>query len=181
MAKASDPDTVALDASKDTKYVTILTAAVHAKAETADSATAPPDKALATTSSAAATEAAPASSETACTEEDAKGSSNRTVASVFAVKREQHGKNHSAALVLSVETPERWDPVILLDEGLLKKPAGFPSHPHRGFETVTLVLQGAIEHKDNKGEPLFSSVAVGAHLLTTQATLVCCKLAMYSS
>jgi hypothetical protein len=28
---------------------------------------------------------------------------------------------------------------------------GFPSHPHRGFETVTLILSGELEHKDSKG------------------------------
>jgi len=33
-------------------------------------------------------------------------------------------------------------------------PAGFPDHPHRGFETVTYLLDGAIAHEDfggNKG------------------------------
>lgn len=29
--------------------------------------------------------------------------------------------------------------------------AGFPDHPHRGFETVTYMLEGSMEHKDNKG------------------------------
>jgi len=28
---------------------------------------------------------------------------------------------------------------------------GFPSHPHRGFETVTYILEGAIKHEDSKG------------------------------
>jgi redox-sensitive bicupin YhaK (pirin superfamily) len=29
---------------------------------------------------------------------------------------------------------------------------GFPWHPHRGFQTVTLVLDGLLEHRDNEGE-----------------------------
>lgn len=29
--------------------------------------------------------------------------------------------------------------------------AGFPPHPHRGFETITYLLQGSITHEDNKG------------------------------
>ncbi|KAL8462373.1 hypothetical protein ACS0TY_033416 [Phlomoides rotata] len=30
-------------------------------------------------------------------------------------------------------------------------PAGFPDHPHRGFETVTYMLQGAVRHEDFEG------------------------------
>ena len=29
--------------------------------------------------------------------------------------------------------------------------AGFPSHPHRGFETVTYMLDGHMQHKDSGG------------------------------
>lgn len=29
--------------------------------------------------------------------------------------------------------------------------AGFPSHPHRGFETVTYMLEGVFEHRDHLG------------------------------
>ncbi len=29
--------------------------------------------------------------------------------------------------------------------------AGFPSHPHRGFETVTYMLEGRMRHKDSAG------------------------------
>ena len=36
----------------------------------------------------------------------------------------------------------------MLDEFFLKKPAGFPDHPHRGFETVTYVLSGKTIHED---------------------------------
>ncbi len=47
------------------------------------------------------------------------------------------------------------DPFLMLDEFGTDKPedylAGFPSHPHRGFETVTYMLDGRMRHKDNHG------------------------------
>lgn len=48
-----------------------------------------------------------------------------------------------------------WDPFLLLDEMRSDDPAdfaaGFPTHPHRGFETVTLMLDGAVAHQDSVG------------------------------
>ena len=47
------------------------------------------------------------------------------------------------------------DPFLLLDAFRSDNPddyiAGFPSHPHRGFETVTYLLDGRMRHKDNAG------------------------------
>jgi redox-sensitive bicupin YhaK (pirin superfamily) len=49
----------------------------------------------------------------------------------------------------------RHDPFLLLDEFFSDDPndylAGFPAHPHRGFETVTYMLDGHMQHKDNHG------------------------------
>ncbi|HEX9836871.1 MAG TPA: pirin family protein, partial [Alphaproteobacteria bacterium] len=47
------------------------------------------------------------------------------------------------------------DPFLLLDEFRSDDAsdyiAGFPDHPHRGFETVTYMLAGRMRHRDNRG------------------------------
>ncbi|MBK7250261.1 MAG: pirin family protein [Gammaproteobacteria bacterium] len=47
------------------------------------------------------------------------------------------------------------DPFLLLDEFGTDEPqdyiAGFPDHPHRGFQTVTYMLDGRMRHRDNHG------------------------------
>ncbi|HEX9462481.1 MAG TPA: pirin family protein [Alphaproteobacteria bacterium] len=47
------------------------------------------------------------------------------------------------------------DPFLMLDAFGSDDPkayiAGFPEHPHRGFETVTYMLAGRMRHRDNKG------------------------------
>ena len=49
----------------------------------------------------------------------------------------------------------RLDPFLMLDEFFSDDPgdyiAGFPSHPHRGFETVTYMLDGQMLHEDHLG------------------------------
>jgi redox-sensitive bicupin YhaK (pirin superfamily) len=54
----------------------------------------------------------------------------------------------------SPELPDH-DPFLMLDEFRSDKAddylAGFPDHPHRGFETVTYMLAGRMRHGDNKG------------------------------
>ncbi|XP_072993652.1 pirin-like protein [Typha latifolia] len=44
-----------------------------------------------------------------------------------------------------------FDPFLVLDEFSVAAPAGFPDHPHRGFETVTYMLEGAVTHEDFEG------------------------------
>lgn len=43
------------------------------------------------------------------------------------------------------------DPFVLLDEFTVKPTAGFPEHPHGGFEAVTYMLEGAFRHRDDLG------------------------------
>src|SRR2546423_14129267 len=51
--------------------------------------------------------------------------------------------------------PKEFDPFLLFDDFRNDNPdeylAGFPWHPHRGIETITYVLAGAVEHGDSLG------------------------------
>lgn len=57
--------------------------------------------------------------------------------------------------VIGTPELEMLDPFLMLDEFGTDRPedylAGFPEHPHRGFETVTYMLDGRMRHKDNHG------------------------------
>jgi redox-sensitive bicupin YhaK (pirin superfamily) len=57
--------------------------------------------------------------------------------------------------VIGSQQLDMLDPFLLLDEFGTDKPedylAGFPEHPHRGFETVTYMLDGRMRHRDNHG------------------------------
>jgi redox-sensitive bicupin YhaK (pirin superfamily) len=57
--------------------------------------------------------------------------------------------------VLTGHLQKRLDPFLLLDAFSSDNPddyiAGFPDHPHRGFETVTYMLSGRMRHRDNAG------------------------------
>jgi redox-sensitive bicupin YhaK (pirin superfamily) len=54
----------------------------------------------------------------------------------------------------SYEVPQ-FDPFLMLDDFRSSQPedylAGFPTHPHRGIETVTYMLKGCMEHEDSMG------------------------------
>lgn len=56
---------------------------------------------------------------------------------------------------LGQTTQARFDPFLMLDEFNSENAedyiAGFPSHPHRGFETVTYMLEGHMLHEDHMG------------------------------
>ena len=67
--------------------------------------------------------------------------------------------------VLTQDLQQRLDPFLMLDNFASSDPkdygAGFPSHPHRGFETVSYMIAGRMRHKDSAGhEGLISNGGV---------------------
>lgn len=54
-----------------------------------------------------------------------------------------HGEHLSPFLLLDYAGPAQFEPAA--------RPRGVGEHPHRGFETVTIVYQGELEHRDSTG------------------------------
>lgn len=57
--------------------------------------------------------------------------------------------------VLGINTVEDYDPILMLDSFDSENPEdyikGFPTHPHRGIETVTYLSEGIMDHQDSMG------------------------------
>lgn len=54
----------------------------------------------------------------------------------------------------SIGTPQlrNFSPFLLCDNFTVENGAGFPDHPHIGIETITYLLEGAIDHEDFTGK-----------------------------
>ncbi|WP_408598688.1 pirin family protein [Limnohabitans sp.] len=67
----------------------------------------------------------------------------------------QDGAGVRLTRLLSHDLQQRLDPFLMLDAFGSDKPddyiAGFPNHPHRGFETVTYMIAGRMRHRDSGG------------------------------
>lgn len=81
----------------------------------------------------------------------AAGTAVRTVARVEdGVRLGPDAQVDDKALIISPARPGLTDPFLVLSEDWFSAP-GFEWHPHRGLETVTMVLDGVLEHGDNAG------------------------------
>jgi quercetin 2,3-dioxygenase len=73
----------------------------------------------------------------------------RGIERVWTVQHQQHSPIHTAGMVLDPSKMKESDPFLFLAEDFFKK-GTFDFHPHRGIETVTYVIEGKLEHQDNK-------------------------------
>ena len=58
---------------------------------------------------------------------------------------------HSNRMVIAPDDFAAHSPFLMMAEDWFAPPSGFPTHPHRGMETVTIVLEGSLEHRDHTG------------------------------
>jgi len=81
--------------------------------------------------------------------------STRTLQKIIAAAPTSDGAGVKLRRSLGKSEEERLDPFLMLDEFSSDNPddyiAGFPNHPHRGFETVTYMLDGHMLHQDHLG------------------------------
>ena len=89
----------------------------------------------------------------------------RTVERLVAGRATSDGAGVKLVRVLTHELQRRLDPFLMLDafgsDSRDDYIGGFPDHPHRGFETVTYMLEGRMRHRDSAGnEGLLTGGAV---------------------
>lgn len=85
---------------------------------------------------------------------NAKTPTPRAIQQVFEAREQAEGAG--ATVRRSIGTPKlrNFTPFLMLDHFSVAVGAGFPDHPHRGQETITYLLSGAVDHEDfagNKG------------------------------
>jgi redox-sensitive bicupin YhaK (pirin superfamily) len=73
----------------------------------------------------------------------------RDIKRSWTVHHHQNSPIHAAGMVLDPNNMQESDPFLFLAEDFFKK-GTFDFHPHRGIETVTYVIEGHLEHEDNK-------------------------------
>ncbi len=81
--------------------------------------------------------------------------STRQVEELLVARATSDGDGVRLMRVFGGQDLARFDPFLMLDEFGSESSSdyigGFPSHPHRGFETVTYMLDGHMQHRDHMG------------------------------
>jgi redox-sensitive bicupin YhaK (pirin superfamily) len=80
---------------------------------------------------------------------------SRTIESLITGQATSDGAGVKLTRVVTQDLQRRLDPFLMLDAFGSDNPndyiAGFPDHPHRGFETVTYMIAGRMLHRDSAG------------------------------
>lgn len=84
---------------------------------------------------------------------------NRRLEAIYKGIKTSDGAGVNLTRIIGSPELNMLDPFLLLDEFGSDNPkdyiAGFPPHPHRGFETITYMLNGKFRHKDSAGNEGF--------------------------
>lgn len=80
---------------------------------------------------------------------------SRTIKQSWLAMSARDGAGVNLKRALGSRQGQRLDPFLMLDNFSSDDPndyiAGFPAHPHRGFETVTYIVDGHMKHRDHLG------------------------------
>lgn len=78
----------------------------------------------------------------------------------FEAVKQSEGRGATVKRAFPSSSIDHLDPFVLLDEFFVEPPAGFPEHPHKGFEAVTYTLEGVFRHKDSTGGRKYSNLVM---------------------
>jgi redox-sensitive bicupin YhaK (pirin superfamily) len=66
-------------------------------------------------------------------------------------RRVEYSAAQAKRLIVDPEDLSETSPFLRMPEDWFAAPGGFDTHPHRGMQTITIMLDGALEHRDHTG------------------------------